>query len=246
MSEEVLICKQMAKVLADLPAIGKEGKAPANMGGYAFRGVEDVLNALNPILSKHEVFFLPEVLERLEAVRSTKGGGTMNVVNLRVRYRFYATDGSNVEAVTWGEGTDSGDKATQKALTAAMKYMLFEVFCINTKDQADDDAERHDVPPTEFAGSPKELRRQAWGTKELPEWPTWDEMDDAMESFQAEVRGLSVETKDAVTAYMKEKNMGWPLTPSSLAKAREFIKEQKAPASQPESSRDVEADFAEA
>jgi ERF superfamily len=136
----------IGRVLKDLPAVGKGSQAPASMGNYSFRGIDDTLNALNPILSKHGVFFIPIVEKRRDSDRQTGKGGTLWMVSLRVRYRFYGPNGDYLDAVVEGEGSDSGDKATQKALTAAMKYMLFQVFAISTKEVGEMDAERHDVP----------------------------------------------------------------------------------------------------
>jgi hypothetical protein len=138
----------LGRILAELPAVGKGSKAPAGMGGYSFRGIDDTLNALNPILSRHSVFFMPHVEERRDSDRETGKGGTLWMVSLRVRYRFYGPGGDWVDCVVEGEGSDSGDKATQKAMTAAMKYMLFQVFAISTQEVGEMDAERHEVPET--------------------------------------------------------------------------------------------------
>jgi hypothetical protein len=62
-------------------------------------------------------------------------------VFLKVQFRFYASDGSYVEAITEGEAMDSGDKATNKAQSAAFKYACMELFCIPTKELLDADAE---------------------------------------------------------------------------------------------------------
>ncbi len=129
----------MAAVLAELPAIGKNQQN--SQQNYRFRGIDDVLDALNPLLGRHGVFFVPEVVERLESDRQTRNGGTMWVVNLHIRYRFYGPAGDYVEASGWGEGTDSGDKATQKAMTAALKYVLFQVFAIATTEQHASDSD---------------------------------------------------------------------------------------------------------
>jgi hypothetical protein len=129
----------MADILADLPAIGKGSFNEQQR--FSFRGIDDTLTALNPILAKHKVFCVPEVEDRLSEERTTARGNTMYVVHLKVRYRFYAPDGSYVEAATWGEGMDSGDKATSKALTMAFKYMLFETFAISTEEAADPDSQ---------------------------------------------------------------------------------------------------------
>jgi hypothetical protein len=141
------IHKAMAGVLADLPAIGKNQRNQQQ--GFSFRGIDDVLDALNPVLAKHGVFFMPEVLERLDSGRTTGNNKTMWVVNLHVRYRFYGPRGDFVEATGWGEGTDMGDKATQKAMTGALKYVLFQVFAIATHEQADADSDLTTPEPSQ-------------------------------------------------------------------------------------------------
>ncbi len=40
---------------------------------------------------------------------------------------------------TWGEGLDNSDKATNKAMSGAMKYALIELFCVPTQDVEDSD-----------------------------------------------------------------------------------------------------------
>jgi hypothetical protein len=56
-----------------------------------------------------------------------------------------AEDGSMHTAIAYGEAMDSGDKATNKAMSAAYKYACMEVFCIPTEGTPDADAETHEV-----------------------------------------------------------------------------------------------------
>lgn len=56
----------------------------------------------------------------------------------KMKYRFFAVDGSYVDAVVVGEGMDSGDKATNKAMSVAFKYACFQTFCIPTENLIDD------------------------------------------------------------------------------------------------------------
>jgi len=62
-----------------------------------------------------------------------------------------------VSAVIIGEGMDSGDKASNKALAVGLKYACFQMFMIPTEDMIDPDSESHDVDPKkalEYAYSP--------------------------------------------------------------------------------------------
>ena len=59
-----------------------------------------------------------------------------------MKYHFYAEDGSSViVGPVPAEGIDSSDKATNKALSAALKYMLIQTFSIPTEDMTDSDSE---------------------------------------------------------------------------------------------------------
>lgn len=137
-------------IMREIPAIGKEKK---NMQqGFAYRGIDDVMNALFPLLSKHGVFVVPEVLSTNRSERTTKSGGNMAFTVSTVKYTFYATDGSCVCAVTTGEGMDSADKSTNKAMAAAMKYALFQTFCIPTEECANDDPDR-ETPEASIPGA---------------------------------------------------------------------------------------------
>ena len=109
--------------------------------GFRYRGIDDVLNTFQPLLAKHHVFVVPEVLDQQRQERTTGKGGSLLYSLLRMRYTFYAEDGSSVSAVVVGEGMDSGDKASNKAMSAAMKYAMFQVFCIPTEEMQDPNAE---------------------------------------------------------------------------------------------------------
>lgn len=141
-----MIYEAINNVMSEIGAIGKNSKN--SQQGFMYRGIDAVMNALNPALIKHKVFVVPEVLEQIREERQTAKGGTLFYSICKVKYTFYdATDGSSVEAIVIGEGMDSGDKATNKAMSVAFKYACFQVFCIPTEEMVDPDAECHDVAP---------------------------------------------------------------------------------------------------
>jgi len=138
MSDQQTIHERMATILAELPAIGKDTRNEQQ--NFMFRSHDHVLNALNPLLAKHRVFVVPNVLDRVVAQRQTARGSVMFEVNLHVGYRFYGPLGDYVEASAWGEGTDMGDKATNKAMTMAFKNVLNQAFAISTAETIDSDS----------------------------------------------------------------------------------------------------------
>lgn len=110
--------------------------------GYMFRGIDSVYNALSAELSLADLCILPRVTERLVDERATKDGkGVLFCVVVRVEFDFVsARDGSSHTVSMYGEAMDSGDKATNKAMSAAYKYACMEVFCIPTEGMPDADS----------------------------------------------------------------------------------------------------------
>lgn len=146
----MLILKKLNLVMKDIGAIGKEGTNTSQ--GYKFRGIDQLLNAAHPVLVKHGVVIIPEVLsstvEMRDVTRSNGKAGVDKHVQLRVKFSFYAEDGSVVSAVTEGEGLDSGDKATNKAMSGALKYALIQTLSIPTEDMADADLDSPELTRT--------------------------------------------------------------------------------------------------
>lgn len=143
------IFETISAVMNDIGAIGKTSKNTTQ--GFMFRGIDAVMNAINPALVKYKLFIVPEVLEQSREERQTTKGGTLIYSIVKVKYTFYAEDGSNISAVVIGEGMDSGDKATNKAMSIAFKYACFQVFCIPTEEMVDPDKESHEVTPARIS-----------------------------------------------------------------------------------------------
>lgn len=134
----------MPRVMADIGAIGK-GQTN-DFHGYQFRGIDDVYNAVNPAMAKHGVFLIPRVLRREVGSITTSRGKTQRLVEVEVAYTFYGPAGDHVEVIGWGEGMDAEDKGTNKAMSAALKYALFQTFLIPTEEQLAADADRGNDP----------------------------------------------------------------------------------------------------
>lgn len=165
------IYARMSAVMADIGFIAKDRKNTVQ--NYAFRGIDDVFAALQPCLIKHGVFFVPEVIQNDQVERPTKSGGTLIYTTLRVAYTFYAPDGSSVAAVVVGEAMDSGDKSSNKAMSAALKYAVLQIFCVPT--EASEDADYHSPEPSPRAtkavtasAAPKASQKPPQAQESLP------------------------------------------------------------------------------
>lgn len=174
--ENPKIYAAIAGVIADCGIVGKD--KVNKQQGFKYRSVDDVFNALHPALAKNKVVIIPTVVERqCEEVGKTKNGTAILKVICKVKYDICAEDGSRVTSIIYGEGMDMGDKATNKAMAIAYKYLCFQVFCIPTEEMSDPDGESLE----EKIGTPKrQSEKKQEKQKEQPATtePANDEAED--------------------------------------------------------------------
>lgn len=140
----------IAAVTADLSVEGISKDRNNQQQGYKFRGIDDVYNALSPILSRHKLCMLPRVLSREVVERTTQKGNALFYVTVDVEFDLVSAEDASKHTIrTFGEAMDSADKATNKAMSAAYKYAAMQAFAIPTEGDNDADAITHDVKPTE-------------------------------------------------------------------------------------------------
>jgi hypothetical protein len=128
-------------VMAAVQAIGKGDRNTQQ--NYSFRGVDAVVNAVGPVLREHGVILVPLAAEIESERYETKSKTPMRGVTVKVGYRFYGPAGDYIDATTYGEAADSGDKAVSKAMSVAYRVCLLQALCIPT-DERDPDADSHE------------------------------------------------------------------------------------------------------
>jgi len=110
-------------------------------GQYQYRSIDDVLNRLAPLLSKHRLCVLPRTLERVAIDRTVEHDALLVHVTLKVAFDLVSADDSSCHTVeAFGEALDEGDKATAKAMSAAYKSAMLQTFCIPVGGAEDADA----------------------------------------------------------------------------------------------------------
>ena len=139
------IFKALTAVQADLASHGIAKADTNTFDNYKFRGIDAVLNALAPLLSKHGVVIIPSVTSSEIRTVPTAKGGTQNHAKVTVDYTLYDAEGDSITHSFVGEGMDRGDKSLNKACTAAFKYFLFEAFCIPVDGTADADRDSPEI-----------------------------------------------------------------------------------------------------
>ena len=160
MSEEVLeptgetptVVQALSAVMADVRAVAKKERNTSQGGGFYFRGIDAVVNAVGPALRTHGVVVTPHLdhIDRREG--RTSKGGTLNYVAVIVTYTFTGPAGDTMTATVPGEAFDSGDKATAKAMSVAFRTCLLQALTLPT-DEADPDADVYDA--TAYHNTPR-------------------------------------------------------------------------------------------
>lgn len=162
----------MNAVTSELAGEGISKSRANQQQGYKFRGIDEVLNALSRIIADNKLVIIPHVQSREITERQTKSGGALFSVVVNVAYTFVsAVDGSRETIGPFdGEAMDSADKATNKAMSAAYKYMAIQTFCIPTEGDNDADQTTHEV-----VHEPRKPTQNASQAKKADVWPRFVE-----------------------------------------------------------------------
>ncbi|ELY2498513.1 ERF family protein [Cronobacter muytjensii] len=168
---EKLVYQAISAVAKEMAATGISKDRTNTQQNFKFRGIDQVYNALAPALVNHGLLILPRITERTVTERTTPKGTVLFYVVVKAEFDFVSTkDGSVHTVVTYGEAMDSGDKATNKAMSIAYKYAAFQAFCIPTEETAiDADADVHHIQPadadtilaefTQYAGAENDAKK---------------------------------------------------------------------------------------
>lgn len=175
------IYSALAEIMKQIKAVGKN--ATNQEQHYSFRSFNDVVDMLHPLLADNNVFILPEVIEHEATTFNTQKGKIGTHMMIKVKYTIIHADGSSVCAYTCGEATDYSDKAMNKCMTAALKYMLNQVFMIPFTDSIDQDSTSPEIPVGAKSIQPIEQEQEQQGQQALS--PQQALMSSARKEIQA-------------------------------------------------------------
>ena len=226
-----MIYGKIADCMRQLGAIGKDSRNAQQ--GFMYRGIDAVMNALNPVLTANRMFCVPEVLEQHREERQTRNGGNLIYSILKMRYTLYAEDGSSVSAVVIGEGMDSADKSSNKAMSVAYKYAMFQIFSIPTEEMADPDGET----PPESTKKPAQAAQKPVQQAQQPaqEWNAFAAVSKWCEEHEMLMKDFAACRKAAIAGGLVADIPSEQLTKAQCdtlldAIARNFLPAQEQPA----------------
>ena len=191
------VVQALARVIRDLPAIGKDGRADPKQGGYAYRGIEQITRAAAPLFARHGVIFTPHRIIGRETVDITVNAKPWTDEKMTVLWRVYGPGGREdfIEVETPAIGRDNADKGANKCMSQAFKYALLSTLCISdAKDDNDGShTERDSLPPAQ----PHASKRQ-------------------VDAFKARIEALDADHRSEFVAWKNAHDFLWPWTIEAL------------------------------
>lgn len=157
--------------------------------GFWYRRIEDIVGAVNAAISEVGLCIYPSSSEvSVREVTERKSGGHTTSVVVLVAYTVTAPearDGESIVVRAVGEAKDTADKAVAKAMTAAYKSAMGQLFHIPFEGVDNDADESVDAEPAE-------LERARAAAKE------------GLAAFTAYWKRLAKEQREALMPYIKE------------------------------------------
>jgi hypothetical protein len=122
--------------------MGKVGYVKKQRGDnlkYSYAGEAALIKAVRPhMVDVGLVLVVTGITDIHTEIYSSSGGARMTNTTFTVHGVFvHGPSGTKQEVAARGEGSDSGDKGNNKALTGGYKYILRQTFCIETGDDPD-------------------------------------------------------------------------------------------------------------
>lgn len=160
---------------------GEVNSAPGQ-GNYRYRGIDQVINALGPQFRRFHLVVVPRVTDR-EQTLVVVGAKRSEMASVRVtvEYTIYGPQGDSIVGGASGEAFDSGDKATSKAMSVALRTFLLQVFALPTDDPDPDStsyerASSAPQGPARVENLTTRLQTAGRAENELPLRKLWDDV----------------------------------------------------------------------
>ena len=149
--KEMNIYEKLLAITAEIGVVEKNLNVKVSSNSsYKAVSERDVLDAVKPIEQKYRVYSYPanrKIVDCDVLTKEAEYNGTItrtNTLFMRVEtvYRFVNIDKPDefIETTVYGDGLDTGDKASGKAMTYADKYALMKAYKLSTGDDPDKEA----------------------------------------------------------------------------------------------------------
>lgn len=142
-SKKIGLYQKMHRVMCETEGIEKN--LTVGFGGSAYKAVGEasVLNAVKPLLKKHGLVLMPVGIdheERIDSFLTAKGETSRVMTQIKAKYKIVDIDTGEYEILeTIGNGVDTQDKASGKAMTYGYKVLLQKTFMLFSGEDTDNE-----------------------------------------------------------------------------------------------------------
>lgn len=159
MIEHKNIQEAIRAIYAEVGYVQKQRSAELR---YTFAGEAAFIAELRPAMIEHGVTVSVANMSNLTQETYTTARGTVMMRStIHAIVRFQHVTGSQIDVEAYGEGSDSGDKSVNKAMTDAYKYALRQTFMIETGDDPDKDESQERNTNSNYKAKPEKLVNQS-------------------------------------------------------------------------------------
>lgn len=147
------IYEKMSKVTETIEKVAKNLDVSTGRGSYKAVSECDVLASVKPAEIENKIYSYPikrEIVYQKEIESQGTNGTKINMLmRIKTIYRFVNIEKPEefVDIETFGDGWDTQDKASGKAMTYADKYALLKAYKIETGDDPDQYGSRDIIEP---------------------------------------------------------------------------------------------------
>jgi hypothetical protein len=128
-------------MLAIYSAVGYVQKSHSDGLRYTFASESAFIQSIRPAMIENSVTVCVSKMDSLtQEMYETKNGVNMMRSTVHGIVTFSHVSNTSIQVESYGEGSDSGDKSVNKAMTDMYKYALRQTFMIETGDDPDKDA----------------------------------------------------------------------------------------------------------
>lgn len=144
------LIKALSKAYTACGYVQKKGQMNAAGANYKFAKESDFIEAIRPAMIENGLTLNPSGISSLhhDQYQNKSGTPTNRVVGV-FTFRLSHTSGESIQVSALGEGIDTGDKASYKAMTGALKYALRQTMLIETGDDPDNEIPEPRIVPRE-------------------------------------------------------------------------------------------------
>lgn len=149
--KKLSIYEKLSLITDEMAVVEKNLKVQVTQtNSYKAVSERDILDNVKPLEKKYRIYSYPikrTIIDHDTLTKENEYNGKITRTNslylrLEITYRFINIDNPNeyVDVISYGDGIDTGDKATGKAMTYADKYALMKAYKISTGDDPDKEA----------------------------------------------------------------------------------------------------------